>query len=168
MNEYSLLRLSHTVCAWTMMHSMGENEVRVLYDTFITAWNDHDGTAMAAAFTEDGVVIGFDGSVSSGKEAIGSEMTNIFADHETGRYAVKVKSVRELAQQAVILRAIAGLIPPGQIAIRPETNSHQTVVAEAQDGQWRIVLFQNTPAQFHGRPELVEEMTQELQAVADS
>jgi uncharacterized protein (TIGR02246 family) len=79
-----------------------------------------------------------------------------------------VKSVRELAQQAVILRAIAGLVPPGQTAIRPETNSHQTVVAEAQDDQWRIVLFQNTPAQFHGRPELVEEMTQELQAVADS
>jgi hypothetical protein len=37
-----------------------------------------------------------------------------------------------------------------------------------QHGQWRIVLFQNTPAQFHGRPSLVEEMTRELQAVADS
>jgi hypothetical protein len=30
------------------------------------------------------------------------------------------------------------------------------------------VLFQNTPAQFHGRPELVDAMTRELQAVADS
>jgi uncharacterized protein (TIGR02246 family) len=151
-----------------MMHSMGENEVRALYDTLITAWNDHDGIAMAASFAEDGVVIGFDGSVSAGKQAISSEMTNIFADHETGSYTVKVKSVRELAEQAVILRAIAGLVPPGQTAIRPETNSHQTVVAEAQDGQWRMVLFQNTPAQFHGRPELVEEMTQELQGLADS
>jgi uncharacterized protein (TIGR02246 family) len=151
-----------------MMHSMGEKQVRALYDTLITAWNDHDGTAMAAPFAEDGVVIGFDGSVSSGIQAISSAMTNIFADHETGRYAVKVKSVRELAQQAVILRAIAGLVPPGQTAIRPETNSHQTVAAEARDGQWRIVLFQNTPAQFHGRPELVEEMTKELQAIADS
>ena len=150
------------------MHFMGENEVTALYDTLITAWNDHDGTAMAARFAEDGVVIGFDGSVSSGKQSISSEMTNVFADHETGRYAVKVKSVRELAQHAVILRAIAGLVPPGQTAIRPETNSHQTVVAEAQDGQWRIVLFQNTPAQFHGRHELVEEMTRELQVVADS
>jgi hypothetical protein len=28
---------------------------------------------------------------------------------------------------------------------------------------WRIELFQNTPAQFHGRPELVSEMTAELQ-----
>ena len=150
------------------MRTMGENEVRALYDTLITAWNDHDGTAMAAPFADDGVVIGFDGSVSSGSQAIGSEMANIFADHETGRYAVKVTSVRELGQHAVILRAIAGLVPPGRTAINPETNSHQSVVAEMQHGQWRIVLFQNTPAQFHGRPSLVEEMTRELQAVADS
>jgi len=95
-------------------------------------------------------------------------MANIFADHETGRYAVKVQSVRALGPQAVILRAIAGLVPPGQRVINAETNSHQTVVAEAQDGQWRIVLFQNTAAQFHGRPELVEDMSRELQAVADA
>ena len=68
----------------------------------------------------------------------------------------------------MIVRAIAGLVPPGKSAISPATNSHQTVVAEKQDGEWRIVLFQNTPAQFHGRPELVEEMTRELQAVADA
>jgi uncharacterized protein (TIGR02246 family) len=150
------------------MRPMGENEVKTLYDTLITAWNDHDGSAMAAPFAEDGVIIGFDGSVSSGKQAIGSEMANIFADHETGRYAVKVTSVRGLGQHAVILRAIAGLVPLGRAAINPETNSHQTVVAEAHHGEWRIVLFQNTPAQFHGRPSLVEEMTRELQAVADS
>jgi uncharacterized protein (TIGR02246 family) len=150
------------------MRPMGENEVKALYDTLITAWNDHDGSAMAAPFAEDGVIIGFDGSVSSGSQAIGSEMANIFADHETGRYAVKVTSVRELGPHAVILRAIAGLVPPGRTAINPETNSHQSVVAERQHGQLRIVLFQNTPAQFHGRPSLVEEMTRELQAVADS
>jgi uncharacterized protein (TIGR02246 family) len=95
-------------------------------------------------------------------------MSNIFADHETGRYAVKVHSVRPLGAQAMILRAIVGLVPPGRTAINPETNSHQTVVADKQGGEWRIVLFQNTPAQFHGRPGLVEEMTRELQAVADA
>jgi uncharacterized protein (TIGR02246 family) len=151
-----------------MMPIMTENEVRALYAQLIAGWNAHDGEAMAAPFALDGVIIGFDGSVSSGKQTIGGEMASIFADHETGRYAVKVQSVRALGRQAMILRAIAGLVPPGRTAINPQTNSHQTVVAEAQDGQWRIVLFQNTPAQFHGRPELVEEMTQELQAVADA
>ncbi len=147
---------------------MSENEVRALYDRLITGWNDHDGYAMAEPFAEDGMIIGFDGSVSSGRETIGTEMSNIFADHETGRYAVKVRSVRSVGPQAMILRAIAGLVPAGQTAINPETNSHQTVVAEQYKGQWRIVLFQNTAAQFHGRPALAEDMTRELQAVADS
>ncbi|HVD54680.1 MAG TPA: SgcJ/EcaC family oxidoreductase [Propionibacteriaceae bacterium] len=147
---------------------MSENEVTALYEKLIAGWNAHDGEAMAAPFAADGVIIGFDGSMSTGKQTIGAEMASIFADHETGRYAVKVQSVRTLGPEAVILRAIAGLVPPGQGAINAETNSHQTVVAESQDGQWRIVLFQNTPAQFHGRPELVEDMTRELQAVADA
>jgi uncharacterized protein (TIGR02246 family) len=150
------------------MADMGESEVKSLYAAVIGGWNNHDGEAMAAPFAEDGVVIGFDGSVSSGRETIVGDMSSIFADHETGRYAVKVQSVRPLGLQAVILRAIAGLVPPGQTAINPQTNSHQTVVAEEEQGQWKIVLFQNTPAQFHGRPELVNNMTQELQAIADS
>jgi uncharacterized protein (TIGR02246 family) len=147
---------------------MSEDEVRALYDGLITGWNDHDGAAMAAPFADDGVVIGFDGSLNSGRETIGAEMARIFADHETGRYAVKVRSIRAVGSGAMILQAIAGLVLPGKTAINPETNSHQTVVAERRDGRWQVVLFQNTPAQFHGRPELVDEMTQELQAAADS
>jgi len=150
------------------MPTMSENNVEALYAKLIAGWNDQDGAAMAEPFAEDGVVIGFDGSVSSGKQTINADMASIFADHETARYAVKVESVKPLGPQAVILRTVAGLVPPGQTAINPETNAHQTVVAEEQQGQWKIVLFQNTPAQFHGRPEMVDEMTRELQAVADS
>jgi uncharacterized protein (TIGR02246 family) len=151
-----------------MMRFVSEDEVRALYEVLIAGWNDHDGVAMAAPFAENGTVIGFDGSINAGKDTIGTEMARIFADHETGRYAVKVRSVRAVGTNAMVLRSIAGLVPPGQTAINPETNSHQTVVAERRDGGWEIVLFQNTPAQFHGRPELVDEMTQELQAIADS
>ena len=35
--------------------------------------------------------------------------------------------------KTTILRAIAGLVPPGRTAINSETNSHQTVVAEARE-----------------------------------
>jgi hypothetical protein len=38
----------------------------------------------------------------------------------------------------------------------------QTLVAERCEDEWRVVLYQNTPAQFHGRPELVESLTEEL------
>jgi hypothetical protein len=31
-----------------------------------------------------------------------------------------------------------------------------------ENNDLKIQLFQNTPAQFHGRPEIVEQMTEEL------
>ncbi len=151
-----------------MIRCVSEDKVRALYEALIAGWNDHDGAAMAGPFADDGLVIGFDGSVHSGSETIGTEMARIFADHETGRYAVKVRSVRAVGTDAMVLRSIAGLVPSGQTTVKPETNSHQTVVAERRDDGWEVVLFQNTPARFHGRPERVDEMTQELQAVADS
>lgn len=143
------------------------DEVMRLYHALINAWNVHDGTAMAELFAEDGLVIGFDGSKHSGKETIAAEMSRIFADHETARYVVKVQSVRPVGSQAAVLHAISGLVPPGQTRIRTETNAQQTLVAEQRDGRWQIVLFQNTPAQFHGRPALVDEMTRELHSIAD-
>jgi uncharacterized protein (TIGR02246 family) len=151
-----------------MMRFVSQEAVTALYEALIGGWNDHDGVAMAAPFADDGVVIGLDGSINEGKATIGTEMARIFADHETGRYAVKVRNVRAVGTNAMVLRSIAGLVPPGQTAINPATNSHQSVVAEQRDGRWEIVLFQNTPAQFHGRPELVDEMTRELRAVADA
>lgn len=77
-------------------------------------------------------------------------------------YVAKIKSVRFLAPDVAILRAIVGMVPPGQSDLNPAVNAFQTLVATRHDGQWLIALFQNTPAQFHGRPELVQQMTEEL------
>jgi hypothetical protein len=41
-------------------------------------------------------------------------------------------------------------------------NAIQTLVAARRDGRWRVELFQNTPAAFHGRPEASEALTAEL------
>ncbi|MGG3943884.1 DUF4440 domain-containing protein, partial [Peribacillus psychrosaccharolyticus] len=41
-------------------------------------------------------------------------------------------------------------------------NRGHTLIVVKKEGNWSIQLFQNTPAQFHGRPELVEQMTEEL------
>ena len=46
--------------------------------------------------------------------------------------------------------------------INPAVNAIQSLVAVTRDGRWRIALFQNTPAQFHGRPELAQQLTEEL------
>ena len=54
------------------------------------------------------------------------------------------------------------MVPPGKSELDPSKNAIQALVAR-KDGDWRIVLYQNTPAQFHGRPELVQQMTTELE-----
>jgi hypothetical protein len=53
-------------------------------------------------------------------------------------------------------------VPPVKNEINPGTNAIQTLIANFEKGAWKISLFQNTPAQFHGHPELVENMTKEL------
>jgi hypothetical protein len=53
------------------------------------------------------------------------------------------------------------MVPPGRDTLNPNVNALHTLVAE----RGRIVLFQNTPAQYHGRPELVEEHTAEVERV---
>ena len=68
-----------------------------------------------------------------------------------------------------MLRAVAGMVPAGQDDLLPALNAVQSLVAVQREGQWRIALFQNTPAAFHGRPEAVEALTEELrQARRDS
>ena len=140
------------------------HEIEALYRRLIDAWNARDGGAMAAVFASNGEMIGFDGSHVMGRAAIAAEMAGIFADHETARYVTKVKDVRELAPSVEVLRAIAGMVPPSASELNPDVNTHQTLVATRSDDGWSIDLFQNTPAQFHGRPELKEAMTAELRA----
>lgn len=139
-----------------------EASVRALYERVLEGWNRASAEAFAASFAEDGEVVGFDGSETRGRSAIAEEMGRIFADHATGRYVGKVRSVRALGSAAALLRAVAGVVPAGRSELEPSLNAVQTVVAEERDGEWRVLLYHNTPAQYHGRPELVESLTEEL------
>jgi uncharacterized protein (TIGR02246 family) len=139
-----------------------EAEVRELYRRIIDGWNQSDGDAFAAPFADDGIVIGFDGSASNGRDTIAEEMNRIFADHETGTYVGKVREVRMLGEDAALLRAVAGVIPAGRDDLEPKQNSEQSLVAERGSDGWRVALYHNTPAQYHGRPEAVESLTEEL------
>ncbi len=76
-----------------------------------------------------------------------------------------MRGVDELGPGTALLRAVAGLVPPGTNDINPGTNAVQSLVAVEQDDEWRIALFQNTPTAFHGRPEEADRLTEELRAV---
>ncbi len=137
-------------------------DIESLYRQLLDAWNQRDATAYAGLFVQDGHVVGFDGSQMDGQHQIASDLSGIFAHHVTATYVAKVEDVRFLAPELAVLRARAGMVPPGQSDINPAVNALQTVIAVERQGNWYIAVFQNTPAQFHGRPELVEHMSAEL------
>ena len=147
------------------VHAQDSAAVESLYRALLNAWNVRDAGAFAALFDAEGHVVGFDGSEMHGPAEIASTLGRIFADHPTAAYVAKVREVCFPAPHVAILRAVAGMVPPGQTDLNPAVNAIQTLVATRAAGEWRIILFQNTPAQFHGRPELSEALTDELRRV---
>lgn len=142
-----------------------ESGVRALHAEILDAWNAQDANRYAAVFASDANVIGFDGSMMDGAGEIAAELTKIFADHETARYIAKVLQVRPLAEDiddAALLRAVVGMVPPGRRDINPAVNAVQSLVAVRVGGRWLATLLHNTPAAFHGRPEQSERLTEEL------
>lgn len=135
--------------------------VRV-YEQLLNAWNKQDAEGFAAHFTEDGNTVGFDGSSMNGREEIASELGRIFSDHQTASYVAKIREIRQVAPQLVLIRSVVGMVPPGQSEINPETNAIQNLLLSKQAGHFKIEVLQNTPAAFHGRPELADELTGEL------
>jgi uncharacterized protein (TIGR02246 family) len=142
----------------TAINGKDGDAVRALHEELLTAWNRQDARAYAALFTGDAAMIGFDGSQIDGS-AVEEHLRSIFADHRTASYVREVTEVRPLADDVVLLRARVGMVPPGQSDVNPETNAVQSLVAVRKTGGWRIALFQNTPAQYHGRPDLAQEHT---------
>jgi uncharacterized protein (TIGR02246 family) len=131
-----------------------EKEVGLLYQELLKRWNKRTAREMTNLFAEDGNLVGFDESQINGRSETRSVLNQIFADHQTAAYLGIVKEVRLLCPDVAILRAVAGMVPPGQSDINPEVTAVQTLVSVKQQNKWSIALFQNTPAPFRGRPEL--------------
>jgi uncharacterized protein (TIGR02246 family) len=137
---------------------------RDLYARMVEAWDKRNARDFALAFASDGSLVGFDGSQVNGQLEIGAHVTEIFAHHQTPRYVSIVREVRLLGNDVTLLRANTGLVPPGKDDIDPALNAVQSMIAVQKGGAWKISSFQNTPAAFHGRADLVKKLTEELRA----
>jgi uncharacterized protein (TIGR02246 family) len=136
--------------------------VIAVFHRLLERWNQRDAGGFAALFMDVGVSIGFDGSVMNGRNEIEATLSQIFADHVTSAYVGKVRGVRFLAPDVALLLAVVGMVPPGTSDINPTVNAMYTLVMKREADEWQIALLQNTPAQFHGRPEMAEALTREL------
>lgn len=139
--------------------------MRQIYSDLLAAWNRRSAVDMAALVTADVTMIGFDGSQMEGREVVEQTLAGIFADHPTATYVAKVRVVRFPTSDVGVLRAVVGMVPRGQTELKPDVNAIQTMVAVKASEKWLVTLFQNTPAAFHGRPELSQQLTDELREV---
>ena len=141
-------------------------QIRALYQQLIDGWNRRSGASVAAAFADDGDIIGFDGSHHRGRLSIAADLRAIFGSHQTPAYVGIIRSVRPIAPGVAVLLAHAGMIPAGGSDLDPDLHTVHTLVAvDEGGGRWRISLFQSTPAAFHGFPEEREALTQELRGL---
>jgi uncharacterized protein (TIGR02246 family) len=145
-----------------------EAAVRALYQDLLNGWNRRSADAMAQLFISEAIVVGFDGSEMEGSSVLEAEMGRIFADHVPARYVGVVRSVQMLGADVAILHAVAGMVVPGERDLKVENNTVQTLTAVRREGRWRIAVYHNTPAAYHGRPERAKALTEELRKALQS
>jgi uncharacterized protein (TIGR02246 family) len=148
--------------------SAEEGAVRGLLAALHRAWNAKDARAFADLFAPDGWALGFDGSLHADPAQLASDLASIFAGHATAAYVAHVRSVHFPSPDVAILLAATGLLPPGANDINPAVNAFQALVACRRGREWKIASLQNTPAAFHGRPDLVQAMSEELRDALDA
>ncbi len=148
-----------------MEHDSNVKTVIAVYQRLLEAWNRRRADEFAAVLAADGNVVGFDGSPMDGRQEVASTLASIFADHQTATYVAKVREVRLLRPDVALLRSVVGMVPPGQAQLNQAVNAIQSVLLLDQDGTWQVALLHNTPAAFHGRPEMAAQLTAELTEV---
>jgi uncharacterized protein (TIGR02246 family) len=142
-----------------------DRDLSVLYQAILDAWNSRAAAAMAAQFAADGSMIGFDGSQVDTRRAIEANLGPIFASHATPTYVAKVREVRGLSPTVAVLRAVAGMVPRGGADLNPALNTVHTLVGVLGTEGWRAAVLQSTPAAWHGRPEDVAALGEELRLI---
>ena len=138
--------------------------VEELYANLMEAWNKRDAKAFEDLFILDGDLVGFDGTQMHGQGSIGEHLRQIFADPPTPKYVYRITGVTQISTAVAIVRAIAGMVPPGKTDLDPKLHAVHRLTAVHRGGAYRAALFQNTPARLDRRPQDLEQMTADLRA----
>jgi uncharacterized protein (TIGR02246 family) len=129
-----------------------EPAVRELYQRLMDGWNQGDGAAFAAVFTEDGDLVAFDGTHLEGREQIASVQQRLFDKYLKGtRLVGEVERVRFLDHDTAVMHAVGNTVMRGKSAPARQRASIQTLVAVRRDDGWRVAAFQNTRVRPMGR-----------------
>jgi uncharacterized protein (TIGR02246 family) len=108
------------------------------------AWNDADGAAFGALFTEDSDFVNIRGEHHRGATAIGHGHQAIFDSiYKGGTVQYRPERARSVAPGVIVALAAATLEVPGG-PLQGVHNARMTIVIVEQDGGWLITAFHNT------------------------
>lgn len=141
-----------------------DTQIRALYARFLAGWNQRSGVTVSSVFADDGEWVDLDGTLRSGRLSIAADLRRIFTEHSTPTIVGVVRSVRRLTEGAVVLHAVAGMVPPGADAVDPALHAVHVLTAVEDRDRWKVALLQSTPARYGGRADAVAALTAELEA----
>lgn len=122
-----------------------EAAIRDLYQQLMDGWNQGDGDAFAAVFTEEGDLVAFDGTHFEGREEIAPFHQRLFDKWIEGtRLVGQVENVRLLGPDIALVHATGSTVMRGNSEPSPERDSIITLVAVRQSSQWRFTTLHNT------------------------
>lgn len=133
--------------------SANERALAALFQQMIDGWNQGDGQAYAAPFTEDADYVIVDGQHVRGREVIASGHQYILRTVFKGsQMQGRVKDIRFLSPDVALLHAEGVLQMPGLAGIAAaQPSSMMTIVAIRQSDKWSFTALQNT--RLEERPE---------------
>jgi uncharacterized protein (TIGR02246 family) len=125
--------------------STDEKALHDLFQEMQDGWNQGDGQAFAAHFTEDADYIVVNGTHLKGRQAIATALQQQFETRFRGsRLQGFVKNIRFLSDDIALVHLHGRPQIPDQAVPAPEQYSIQTLIGIRQDDGWRFTSFQNT------------------------
>src|SRR5215216_4918406 len=117
-------RMTNDHADHSVNHSRDEAAVRALYQELMDGWNLGSGDAFAAVFTEDGDLMGCDGTHFKGRQEIAPFHQQLFDKWLKGsRLVGEVKDVRFLSPDVALMHALGGTVLRGRSEPRSRPSS---------------------------------------------
>ena len=115
-----------------------EDAIRAILRRMIDAWNAGDGTAFAAAFTDDVDFVVWEGTHLKGRQELAIFTQQIFDTVVKGsRLEGEVKFVRFLSPVLAVMHSVVRTTLAGQTKPSPSRDSMELTVVTKRDGEWR-------------------------------
>ncbi|MGH3756330.1 SgcJ/EcaC family oxidoreductase [Actinophytocola sp.] len=119
--------------------------IAALTQKVVAAWAYQDAATFASVFTEDGTMI-LAGVFCTGRDEIRDHMAAEFEGRYKGTQVTgKPISIRSLGEDAAILLSQGGVLESGETEVSEGSAIHASWLVVRQDGQWRLIAYQNTP-----------------------